>query len=802
MKKRSGGATFLSRWSGLPDRNVGPPDIFRAIKMSENHQPPSPAAAPVSSWSRMISGRWVPLFGLFAVFGLLFLEAVSGRTAIFPAQDPEFITQWYPYRVFLRAAYQAHEFPLWCPNLMCGFPFAAFPHAAAFYPLNLFFILGSYAPASTWFHLLHFLLLSAFMFGLSREWGASRLSSWLVALGFALSGPIFYQMRAAHDFATFTWLPGVFWLSLRLARRGRLSDFTALAFLFALFYLAGNVEIALFSLLILLVFITLAVRPPGRRLAAAALAWVMGLLLASAQFLLTLPYLEHSYRSLHAPGIHDYFSANVAAILASALFPANPLVSGGQSAYLGLLIPLGIALSASDPRNQRARKVFLGIAAAVIVYALNLWPCSYLFDRLPLLGSFSAPGLRHRALYGLLALLAMLAAAGLDRLRAGLEPRDRRRGLVLLIVFAAFQLLWLGLGFSRNHGLFPGSGSRLLLLLLIAAFAFHHFRAARKSPGIPWRAGPAWLLIIIGVDLFALHFQTWPRGDESVCRLPVAIPELERLQGPDRAHMITPYPLDLYLWKLARLDRGPGFLFGNIRNGIKNQQEILRAMNRGETTFFRPDFVTRENQPLLDFLAVKYLFVRRAPDSAPDPLNHRPIYRQTFNYQNEFMIYQNQQSLDLFGFYTRARELWDPETLAALQNPSAFAPSRELLLAPGQGALLSSSEPARERKPGDVNVVQLAYTSRRLSLTAPAPGYLSIASTYYPGWRAYVDGRETRVLRANYAFQALALPTPGPQQVTLAFVPEEFRIGLWVSLASLLAAALTMANNWKWKKQP
>jgi uncharacterized membrane protein YfhO len=65
------------------------------------------------------------------------------------------------------------------------------------------------------------------------------------------------------------------------------------------------------------------------------------------------------------------------------------------------------------------------------------------------------------------------------------------------------------------------------------------------------------------------------------------------------------------------------------------------------------------------------------------------------------------------------------------------------------------------------------------------PGYLVRAYTYYPGWRATVDGRPTEILRANYAFMALPLG-PGEHRVELRYRPVSLTFGAVVSGLSLL----------------
>ena len=66
-------------------------------------------------------------------------------------------------------------------------------------------------------------------------------------------------------------------------------------------------------------------------------------------------------------------------------------------------------------------------------------------------------------------------------------------------------------------------------------------------------------------------------------------------------------------------------------------------------------------------------------------------------------------------------------------------------------------------------------------------GYLVLSDNYYPGWRAYVDGVETVVYRANHTMRAVKLPG-GSHVVSFNFDPLMLRISLYVSLAAAIVA--------------
>jgi hypothetical protein len=67
--------------------------------------------------------------------------------------------------------------------------------------------------------------------------------------------------------------------------------------------------------------------------------------------------------------------------------------------------------------------------------------------------------------------------------------------------------------------------------------------------------------------------------------------------------------------------------------------------------------------------------------------------------------------------------------------------------------------------------------------------FLVVAQPRYPGWRARLDGSVVPILRANYAFSAVALPR-GEHQVELAYEPRSVKLGLALGALGWLALAL------------
>ena len=100
-----------------------------------------------------------------------------------------------------------------------------------------------------------------------------------------------------------------------------------------------------------------------------------------------------------------------------------------------------------------------------------------------------------------------------------------------------------------------------------------------------------------------------------------------------------------------------------------------------------------------------------------------------------------------------------------------------------------------------IKVVEEAPGRVVLDLARREPGWLLVSQTWYPGWRATLNGEQAEVLRANYAFQAIEVP-PGQWRLELWYSPDSWRLGValfWIGLA-LGSALLAREARGGWRK--
>jgi hypothetical protein len=179
---------------------------------------------------------------------------------------------------------------------------------------------------------------------------------------------------------------------------------------------------------------------------------------------------------------------------------------------------------------------------------------------------------------------------------------------------------------------------------------------------------------------------------------------------------------------------------------------------------------------LLGMMGVRH-FVRR------DPARGEAAFRGDHGY----FVTRNEHHLPRVRLVARAVvEPDDEAALARLADPS-FDLATTVILASGDA--LGSDD---DGPPGEATVRRSDPDRLVFDVAPRRDAYLVLADTHFPGWKAFVDGGEREILRANVAFRAVRLER-GDAQVEFRYQPASVAIGLWITGAAtaiLLALAL------------
>jgi len=183
----------------------------------------------------------------------------------------------------------------------------------------------------------------------------------------------------------------------------------------------------------------------------------------------------------------------------------------------------------------------------------------------------------------------------------------------------------------------------------------------------------------------------------------------------------------------------------------------------------------RAASPLLDILNVRYFIVGKSMRM------EEPDFRLVFE-NEKFRVYRNEKALARSVIVHNARMITGREEALRVMASRDFDPAQTVLVEEAIPSLTTNASvhsPAPSFRERSLNRVYLDADLK-------APGLLVLADTYYPGWKSFVDGKASKIYRADYALRAVFVPA-GRHQVEFKYDPWSFKIGAAISAASAVS---------------
>ncbi len=203
------------------------------------------------------------------------------------------------------------------------------------------------------------------------------------------------------------------------------------------------------------------------------------------------------------------------------------------------------------------------------------------------------------------------------------------------------------------------------------------------------------------------------------------------------------------------------------------RDKVFEGMVMGRWVMFA-DFSSR----LFDLMNVRYVL------TSPKVTFTNPKYKLVF--LEDMAIYENKQVMPRAFVVHQYAVRKNKAELLKYMGSENFDMRRELVLDKESPHELSAAIKAPLYPP---HVTIDKYTPDEVQITADLSekGWLVLSDTYYPGWKAMVDGRETIILRANYNFRAVALHA-GKHNITFTYEPASITWGLRLTVSGLMLA--------------
>ncbi len=676
------------------------------------------------------------------------------------------------------------QWPLWNPLQLGGMPLLANNQCAVLYPPRLVHLVMDPYVATTVYVLLKAWLCGFTAYLLGRGIGLARGPAQILSVGWMLCA---YNQYWAYwpppDVSP--WAPlvllGAEWILTRRYRKG----FFTLALGATLLLLAGHPETAFgqgfgVGVYFVLRILFLVHKPTDvwRPAAVAGAAWGMALLVCAASLLPLLEYLPQSEQFVRRPGgaaAVEFAPANAYISFWLPRFfgaPSDGNYWGDTSAnfvntlYIGMVTWVGLALllARRPARGTSARVLSLAIAAVFCAAMAFPLPGIRWIQELPILDSM------WRFYYLPFALLAglVLGASGIHQWFAcSRKPGDLKWPAAFLALVLGVVLVtgYFALEDLIYNEMFGYVAIQILTSVVIAALGLLVAGSATTRYRLS-RAAPYALVLLLAADLVYAARDLRPTCPRKQLFFETALTNyLRELPQPARVRVGT-----------------AGIMPGLLQHyGIEQWNGYDGIMPYRSRAFFTTSYDSGAWWRMYRIVGIGHYLFPKDIESHPELYGHL----ERVGIMDDVLVMRDPQAMPRVFLVGRLRPVDSEEALFAAMAAPDYQPLREVITE-------SPPEPpwpGNDR--GETGTATLrSYAPNRVVVEAEASSQcvLVLTDTFFPGWTARVDGAETPIFPAYYAFRGVIIPS-GRHVIEFVYEPRAFRYGLGISVAAMLGGA-------------
>lgn len=672
--------------------------------------------------------------------------------------DP--VREQYPWRKLVVDAFKKFDLPLWNPYSLAGVPLLANFQSAAFYPLNILFFALPLSMAWSFLIVLQPLLAGIFLYLYLTNLKLSRESSILGAITFSFSGFFTAWLEWGTILHTALWLPLILLSIDKLASSSKHRNVilwsSVYLFSFVSSFFAGHLQTFFYLFIISIVYLSARWFQYGRKTNVLFLFSICYLLFAAITSVQLIPTLRLIL--LSARGVDLNWQVNgwfvpwehLIQFFAPDFF-GNPTTLnyfgvwnyGEFIGYVGIFSLIFSIFALFFRRDKKT--LFFGTAFfASLILALPT-----IFAKLPFILAipFIDTSQPTRLLFITDFSLSVLAALGFDRLM------KTKKEIVYPVIFVAsvFVALWAfvtfggdylpvqNLSVARQNLIFPTAMLFIACLLILS----YLFVKRYKNQKIFYQSILYFIIVFAVFDLlrFNLKFNPFTKKEYLFPPTPT-ISYLKENLGNFR-FMTTDsriFPPNFSaVYKIQSVDGyDPLYL---LRYG-----ELIAASQRGNASINPPFGFNRIISPhnyssdIINLLGVKYIV--SLVDIKDDSLVR--VFKE-----GQTQVYENKKVLPRSFFV----------------NTVATVDSKEEVIS----MLFDNKDSLREMavvenfKSGNFGVGTtkiVSYKENKVDIETEndKDGFLVLTDSFYPTWRARIDGKETKIYLTDYNFRGIEVP--------------------------------------------
>lgn len=719
------------------------------------------------------------------------------------AQYFDVIRQLYPWKTLSIELLKSGKIPLWNPYNFSGAPLLANFQSAIFYPLNIFYLLFSQVKTWTFLIMLQPFLSGFFMYLFARKIGIGRIGSMLSSIAFSCSlfSTVFLEYGIIGH--TIVWLPPSLYLVEEILENLKPWKIILLVASLVLAFLAGHIQIAGFVWLFILIYIVCRISmqswEKNKKIFTTVfflMLFVAALGIGSFQLFPTIELINNSARVVQS---YQFLLEKLLLqpqqmiLFLSPDFFGNPASGNylindtypGNAIYVGIT-PFLFALFAFIKFKTNYFIRFFSIAAIVLLFIFMRSPLTEVFYRLQI--PLFSTGSPTNGIFLLSFCLSVLSGFGFD---LWFMKHAKSHSVIVFAIAGIFLAVWAWV--TTIHPQTISSKNFLYSTILygttLTLFLIGIFFIKKKL-----LIGCLFLFLTI-FDLFYFFHKFNPFVPEQLVFPQAAVFNYLKEQGglyrfwgyggaTIEANFTSQYKLfspggydPLYPRRYGEFIQSSKE--GKIETGFTNRTRSDAVIAPG---FGEEDLPSNNSRlRVLDALGVKYVMGKQGEG---DKEKTFPRNRFRLVYEKDgWQVFENLKAAPRFFLTSDYKKFKTKDEFEQLFFANNFDPSRTILLEGNLPQLLSS------QKEGSATVN--SYSPNEASFATKTDGDMLffLSDTYYLGWKALLDGKETTIYRANYTFRAVLVPK-GEHTVIFQYAPQSFSLGVKTTIISIVILML------------
>ncbi len=732
----------------------------------------------------------VPLPGDFIV-GVYhpWLDYKWGTIAGVPVKNPittDVVSFTYPMQTLAMGLIKKGIWPLWNPYILAGTTLLANFQSAPFSPTSFVYFLFNNVTAWSIQVILQHIFAAIFTYLLLRYWKVSKWGSVFGGIVYAFSGyNLIFSEWNGHTLAA-AFIPLALLFTDRFLREKKYLDGFLLSLVLAFQFFSGYTQTSVYTAIA--IGVLWLVRIIGDKkwfLKTLLLGYfcIFGVALSAVQVLPSLELIKNSQRVFEPHPFEwtflpwkktitfvapDYFGNHATG---NYWGPQDYTSNTGYVGVVATILAIFAVLTVIKKREVKFLLIF-SIFSLVLSFADPI--SIFIWDK-NILGMQANSA--HRATQLFCAGMAFLSAFGFDALMSkGRKLFNFILSLfpiyLLMATFGIFAIYLYKNQIGIKNLIFPG-----LILFGVTAtlFLIWRFKNFRKIGGF--------ILIVLSIsELFRFGWKYTPISP-SKFTYPTT-PVLTYLMNQPKPFRVTGakvIPSNLRM--VYEIESPEGYdTFHPL-----NMSEFVAAINSGNVNSLpvgRYGIVDNDVSPLLDLINTKYYLALTTDTDIKrfDPKRFIKVFQD-----KSVIIYESRTSLPrAFMAYD-----WEVDIPQKENDLTSLAKVMNVNFPLGKRITLDSTPSIKVDTSVKTKPIQTVeyklYENQEsvIKVKTEREGMLFISDSYYPGWKAFIDGKETKIYTADFAFRAVEVPK-GEHDIRMVYEPKSFSDGVKVSILGLV----------------